>query len=350
MPAKGMAADVVAEEPQLQLEKKARNLRKKIAQAEALTKVPVETLNPDQVRKLRERDTLVEQLQEVEDELEDAKKEAVAAAEAAKVKEDQAAAKAAKNKAKKEREKAVKERERQKADQNGMGSLLGCKRRSKDEPQNVPQPRMQRANSALSEYELDPAAVEDLAPPLPSPVAKELKSVWIEGLQPWSKAVRERRAADEALESLLAEVSALSEEAFEEDCASQKNCSVKSGWRLTILQDPTNGKLQGFVMYRVRQELGCMSINKIAIAKDYRRLGLGSKLVRHLAKQGRAKKMEVISLSSLKEAVVFYKRLGFRICPKVDVQDLVGTTLRDDEELLEGQEYMEMRLFRDRRK
>ena len=71
-------------------------------------------------------------------------------------------------------------------------------------------------------------------------------------------------------------------------------------------------------------------------------MGLGSKMVSLMAQKGRKQGLEAISLSSLAEAVPFYKKLGFKVMPDVDTE----SQLLPGEELIEGQIYMEKRLHR----
>ena len=162
--------------------------------------------------------------------------------------------------------------------------------------------------------------------------------ILVDGIFPNAAATR----ADADLGPLLDEISTLSRSAFKEDCISTKNCSNKSGWRLSILRDADTGGLQGFVIFRCRTDLKCLSIAKIAVAPEFRRMGLGSKMVSLMAQKGRKQGLEAISLSSLAEAVPFYKKLGFKVMPDVDTE----SQLLPGEELIEGQIYMEKRLHR----
>jgi ribosomal protein S18 acetylase RimI-like enzyme len=162
--------------------------------------------------------------------------------------------------------------------------------------------------------------------------------ILVDGIYPNAAATR----ADKDIAPLLDEVSALSKASFQEDCISTKNCSNKSGWRLSILRDSDTGALQGFVIFRCRTDLKCLSIAKIAVSPEFRRMGLGSKMVSLMAQKGRKQGLEAISLSSLKEAVPFYKKLGFKVMPDVDTE----SQLLPGEELIEGQVYMEKRLHR----
>jgi GNAT superfamily N-acetyltransferase len=173
--------------------------------------------------------------------------------------------------------------------------------------------------------------VEDLAPKAKTDKTPDAKT--IDGVHPNAAATR----ADPAMQPLLAEVSELSELCFDYDCIASEHCSNKSGWRLAMLYGDA---LQGFVVYRFRLELRCAQIAKIAVSPSYRRLGLGSKLVRWLAKKAKGQGLEAVSLSSLKEAVPFYKRLGFKVIPAGDMAD----TLLPGEELIEDQVYMELNL------
>lgn len=90
-------------------------------------------------------------------------------------------------------------------------------------------------------------------------------------------------------------------------------------------------------MYRLRPDYDAFSVAKLAIVPEHRGKGHGCRLmdwcVRYAKKQPN---ITYISLSSLPEAVRFYKRIGFRA---VDV----SLNQKDDDgvEFVEGQVYME---------
>lgn len=153
---------------------------------------------------------------------------------------------------------------------------------------------------------------------------------------------------DSRLQELLKQVSDLSMEVFGEDCL-QKGVSKKSGWRLSLLarpipEDPENtppegpNQLLGFLVFRFRPEHQCISIAKIAVPQEKRSKGFGKHLMEWVTKYAQQQgSLQHVSLSSLPEAVKFYQSFGFKA---VQVDSLGA----DDEELVEGQVYMEYRL------
>jgi len=110
----------------------------------------------------------------------------------------------------------------------------------------------------------------------------------------------------------------------------------------------------GYASYTIRPASSSLNIQKLAIARAHRRRGLGRSLLKFLiqlakrpqaaggSKKAKAPPLEVIALSSLPEAVTFYKACGFR--------EERGVALpADDDDLIEGQVYMELSLRRRRR-
>jgi len=118
--------------------------------------------------------------------------------------------------------------------------------------------------------------------------------------------------------------------------------------RTAALTFEENGQkeLVAFCNYSIRQELRSFHINYIAVKSPYRRMGYGRTLVtkvKDLCKK-KAKgvpEIDVICLSSLPEAVSFYKACGFRCLDDIHVKG---------EDLIEGQIYMEHVLRRRRRR
>jgi len=170
---------------------------------------------------------------------------------------------------------------------------------------------------------------------------------FIEGVQPFSQAVR----ASERLSRLVQEVSELSQDAFEEDALEM--VTRKAKWRLTLLARPEGADeeaalepfsldgpaplLIGFVVYRLRPELQSLSVAKIAIVPEHRKMGHGCRLIDWCVRLAKKQSnISHISLSSLPEAVRFYQRLGFK---QFSVN--MSQACRDDEDLVEGQVYME---------
>jgi len=187
-------------------------------------------------------------------------------------------------------------------------------------------------------WQEDPVSVEDVFP-MPKP-SKEPEVEFIEGVQPFGAAVQ----SSERMRALVQAVSSLSRDAFEEDALEM--VTRKSRWKLTLLACPPDDCLSldgaehpliGFIVYRLRPELQCLSIAKLAIVPEHRRKGHGCRLIEWCIRLARKQSnVSFISLSSLPEAVRFYQRLGFR---KFDVA--LDQRCGPDEDLVEGQVYME---------
>lgn len=217
--------------------------------------------------------------------------------------------------------------------------------------------------SPSSRWQEDPVSVEDIAPTPMAP--KEPPVEFIENIQPFSPATQ----SHPRLKSIMQEVTLLSNDAFEEDALHM--VTRKGGWRMTLMVCPEgsvdaetlplNGfcldaaepqtlpSLIGFLVYRLRPELDCLSIAKIAIVPEHRRLGHGKRLIDWCIKSGKKQKsLDFISLSSLPEAVKFYQHIGFRA---IDVKlEGLSNQCGPDEDLVEGQVYMEYRLNKRGRK
>mmetsp|Transcript_102227 Transcript_102227/g.289150 ORF Transcript_102227/g.289150 Transcript_102227/m.289150 type:complete len:214 (+) Transcript_102227:75-716(+) len=139
--------------------------------------------------------------------------------------------------------------------------------------------------------------------------------------------------SDERLSALLREVRVLSEKAFHEDCLTE--ITKKAGWKLSLLVSSDLSVLCGFIVAKVTK--GTLSIAKLAVCEDFRKHGFGRFIMDEMAKAAK-KQGDVfeVCLSSLPEAVAFYQRLGYKA-----FRDL---KLRSEEDLVEGQVYMEKRL------
>merc|ERR1712032_135677 len=96
--------------------------------------------------------------------------------------------------------------------------------------------------------------------------------------------------------------------AFEEDYVSK--VSRRSGHRLVLLTDDARTETLGFVVYRFGESR--LVIFQLAVAEKHRRKGFGKKLVRWLVQYAQKQSLKSVGLSSLVEAIPFYKRLGFR--------------------------------------
>jgi len=194
----------------------------------------------------------------------------------------------------------------------------------------------------------DPVSVEDV---FPTPKASRQPAFEIlEGLQPFSAAVQ----GSERLRSIMRAVSDLSHDAFEEDA--QDMVTRKARWKMTLLVCPEGSEelsgfsldgppmpLIGFLVYRLRPELQCLSIAKLAITPEHRRQGHGCRLIEWCVRLAKKQpNVAYIALSSLPEAVRFYQRMGFR---KFDIR-----IAQDQDDLVEGQVYMEKQIKGRRRK
>eukprot|EP00928_Gymnodinium_smaydae_P029212 TRINITY_DN22068_c0_g1_i1.p1 TRINITY_DN22068_c0_g1~~TRINITY_DN22068_c0_g1_i1.p1 ORF type:complete len:408 (+),score=119.99 TRINITY_DN22068_c0_g1_i1:60-1283(+) len=172
----------------------------------------------------------------------------------------------------------------------------------------------------------------------------------IPNISPASEATRN----DSRLKELLKQVSELSLDIFAEDPLKNGGVSKKSGWRLSILArpipvDPENAppeeptELLGFMVFRFRPDMQCLSVAKIAVPEKHRGRGFGRRLMEWVTKYAKQQSdLQYLSLSSLPEAVKFYQAFGFK---KVKVD----AVKEHDEDLIEGQEYMEYRLRGGRR-
>jgi len=140
-------------------------------------------------------------------------------------------------------------------------------------------------------------------------------------------------AADAELEGMLQQAHALSETAFNEDFSAE--VTKKSGWKLSLLVSKDQRTFYGFAVAKVAK--GILSVAKIAVAVEFRGCGLGRHIMNELMKAAKKQgNVYEVCLSSLPEAIAFYKRLGFRA-----YEGLRATT---QEDVVEGQVYMEKRL------
>lgn len=193
----------------------------------------------------------------------------------------------------------------------------------------VPVPRSEPAKPRKAKK----AKAEQKPAPAPKVEKREKPKVAsrkVEGVQPG------KMSSDPELARWLGQVRDLCQDAFGE-------AEMKSGWRLTIFVDPApEGDVQGFVLYRIRPHLGCLSIGKVVVSKQCRGLGLGTRLMKWCKDLGRKEGLQCVVLSALKEAVPFYRRLGYRAVNA----NAVNAGTEDDEDLVPGQVYMEQKLRR----
>lgn len=215
-------------------------------------------------------------------------------------------------------------------------------------------PSLSVLRSPSMRWQDDPVSVEDMTPSKPWKAPPEFE--FLENIQPFSQTVQ----SSERLKALTKEVSLLSAAAFEEDALTY--VTRKGGWRMTIIarpegvQDcselPLDGfcldgpspSLIGFIVYRLRPELDSLSIAKIAIVPEHRQRGHGRRLIDWSIKLAKKQPdITFISLSSLPEAVKFYLAIGFKAID-VKLENAVSAQCGPDEDLVEGQVYMEYRI------
>jgi len=177
----------------------------------------------------------------------------------------------------------------------------------------------QSPSSVVDENEAPPSASEDLVEagevetdePLPVSSRTKTFNEFIVDLQPQSQKTK----ADERLQLLCAEVTALSQSAFSEDAC--KAVSGSSPWRLTLLcgEGPEGSSpLVGFVVYRLRTDpkFRCLSIAKIAVHPDHRQHGYGSTILSWCIARAKAQKeITSVRLCALAEVVPWYRKRGF---------------------------------------
>eukprot|EP00928_Gymnodinium_smaydae_P048003 TRINITY_DN32052_c0_g1_i1.p1 TRINITY_DN32052_c0_g1~~TRINITY_DN32052_c0_g1_i1.p1 ORF type:complete len:298 (-),score=43.24 TRINITY_DN32052_c0_g1_i1:404-1243(-) len=209
----------------------------------------------------------------------------------------------------------------------------------------TPSRRVLRSPSAFSTASVmssttwaeDPVAVEDIAPPEPETIqeAPEEQPVLLADVKPHNKDV----VAQPAMAALLAQARSLSMDCFEEDCL--HGCSKRGGWRVTLLasrlEDGEEAALLAFLVYKFKCE--CLSIAKLAVPETYRRRGFGRVMIQWAVQHAKSlRDIRCVCLSSLAEAVPFYQRLGFK-----RIFDITAKNKEEDDELIPGQVYMELR-------
>lgn len=204
----------------------------------------------------------------------------------------------------------------------------------------------------------DPLTVEDIAPAKDSKEKEKPKWEFIENLQPFANTTQ----SDERLKELMGQVSVLSADAFEENALSM--VSRKTGWKMTIMARPAGFEeaddtpldgfcldaapapsLIGFLIYRLRPDMECLSIAKLAVVPEHRQQGHGRRFIEWCIKSAKKQQgIAYISLSSLPEAVKFYVRLGFKAIDVDALKMREASGCGADEDLVEGQVYMEYRI------
>ncbi|KAF4677169.1 Unconventional myosin-Ig [Perkinsus chesapeaki] len=152
---------------------------------------------------------------------------------------------------------------------------------------------------------------------------------WYHSVYPHKAATR----ADPIMVKLLAQVRDLSETEFEgENCLDK--ISGRSPWKLSIL---ANGdQLCAFIVYKFVNDRRAFSIAKLAVPKTMRGKGMGTFVMKWVKDSCKANpNVDIVTLSSLPAAIKFYKKLGFKKIYMITQND-------PDEELVEGQAYMEL--------
>jgi len=146
--------------------------------------------------------------------------------------------------------------------------------------------------------------------------------------------------SDARMAEMIEETRRLSQRVFDEDCVLE--VTKKSGWKLSLLVSEDLGTLCGFIIAKVIK--GSLSIAKLAVPAEFRGSGFGRLIMEELMfsakKQGGVYE---VCLSSLSTAVTFYQRLGFKAFKNMKLGP-------DDDDLVEGQVYMEKKLCRRPRK
>jgi len=129
---------------------------------------------------------------------------------------------------------------------------------------------------------------------------------------------------------MICQARKLSETAFDEDCLQE--ITKKSGWKLTLLVSEDLSMLCGFLVWQCVK--GALSIAKLAVPSELRGSGFGKLIMEDAIKTAEKQGNVKVYLSSLSTAVTFYQRLGFKALYKLGA----------DENLVEGQVYMEKKL------
>eukprot|EP00916_Digyalum_oweni_P014465 GHVL01023718.1.p1 GENE.GHVL01023718.1~~GHVL01023718.1.p1 ORF type:complete len:208 (+),score=14.80 GHVL01023718.1:1006-1629(+) len=143
------------------------------------------------------------------------------------------------------------------------------------------------------------------------------------------------------VQQLVADIDVLSKKVFDSNAA--EGCSRKKGFRMMVVTRDDNGlqKLAGFVKYRLNAKESYAEIIKMAIVPELRSCGIGRSLLKAcISRIKQEKKYRLLCLSSLKEAVNFYKKMGFKEDRSIQ---LIA------ECHVEGQVYMEINMIRRKR-
>ncbi|EER00466.1 hypothetical protein Pmar_PMAR018350 [Perkinsus marinus ATCC 50983] len=194
-------------------------------------------------------------------------------------------------------------------------------------------PNNDNNNNVLSVCMADPVIEDE-----PKPEAAPTSSTKKEGVfaPQWFHCVYPRKPAtrsDPVMVKLLAQVKELSEAEFEgENCL--EKISGRSPWKLSILA--SGEQLCAFIVYKFVNERRAFSVAKLAVPKTMRGKGLGTFVMKWVKESCKSNpNVDLVTLSSLPAAIKLYKKIGFRKIYTITQSD-------PEEELVEGQVYMEM--------
>jgi len=137
----------------------------------------------------------------------------------------------------------------------------------------------------------------------------------------------------------VAKVEKCSKNAFDNNCLEM--VSKRQKFKLAVLTAPT-GEFLGFSVYKINRGAGNLTIGKIAVSPDQRGYGYGKRMIKETIKMAKKDKMiYFVSLSSLPEAIKFYKRMHFKEFKDVK---FTAVTVEEGESWVEGQMYMEYKI------
>merc|ERR1719375_2477594 len=115
--------------------------------------------------------------------------------------------------------------------------------------------------------------------------------------------------------------------------------SKKSKFKLGVLAD--GSVVLGFVIYKINRNQNSFTIGKVAVGLEFRGHGYGKRIVKDVIKMAKKDKLiDFVSLSSLPEAVKFYKRMNFKEFKDIKFS---SDSLEEGESFVEGQVYMEFK-------
>jgi GNAT superfamily N-acetyltransferase len=76
-----------------------------------------------------------------------------------------------------------------------------------------------------------------------------------------------------------------------------------------------NNKLIGIVLFTIDKEWEAIRVDSLAVHPDYRKRGIGKRLIKKIERRGKDRKIPWVSIGSLKEynALGFYQFLGYEL-------------------------------------